>query len=614
MLQDVMLEDLMLQNAKQPILTLSVELLGLILSHLREIWPMGVRLGSPLFSTVIPRRLGWVVATHVCRRIRSIALLYSELWSTVDYRVLGERWARECFQRSRDAPINLDLTYQYRYELESHPGIHSFPNLLQNSRHASRIRTAKIGPSSLVLSFLTAIFPHPWSRIESLNINCYDISDRRMVLPLPLCSIGVTAPRLRCLVVQGLYIPWGSVPILSSTLTTLILSRSKPSEGPQALFIQTNDAIPPNLQDSCSALALSECLRSLPLLRSLGLSRMLYSTPSLPISPPILFPDLQNLTIDDAAKHCTWLLESLDTPRLETAGIGITSIDPSMHPEHLAYLRAISKFLASHFGLPNWSIHAVCVQISRSRFDFDAWTCNAESSPSGREPLEDDVLGKFGSGCLRLNIRFPPGVQSLPVVMKVLEQVSFAELDVFIAEIEVDTSESETALADFMDYDLCRSIYTPFSRAKTIRIYDAALVTLLPLMASQNVPNWQFPGFPQPRHPCFPRLEALTIFVGGDPNIAVETMDCCLASEPRLPGSPLQPLDLHLAFFHRCLASRAGYTPKLKFLQLMANRDAGSGYPRAANSFGDSEVWLRELEEAFAEVTEEFVYELWEDW
>ncbi|KAI0054792.1 hypothetical protein BV25DRAFT_1833527 [Artomyces pyxidatus] len=63
---------------------------------------------EPMPREILRSGLGWLKATHVCRRWRQIALEHTELWRQVDA-TLGYRWAQEMISRAKSASLSLTV-------------------------------------------------------------------------------------------------------------------------------------------------------------------------------------------------------------------------------------------------------------------------------------------------------------------------------------------------------------------------------------------------------------------------------------------------------------------------------------------------------------------------
>ncbi|KAI0826035.1 hypothetical protein BC629DRAFT_1452479 [Irpex lacteus] len=187
-LLDDKVEERSRHNAQQPLFRLSPEILATILGFLRDISPINMWSHQPTPEAVVLHRLGWAVTTHVCRRLRNVALDCSELWSTIQYTGIATSFTRECLQRSRNATINVIVSELW----DDEPGA-QFLNLFRSSHVVSRIQSLKI--DTLLSSFLETILPYPWPQLESLEMDCNDMSDGRAVLTLPLRCADSKAPR-----------------------------------------------------------------------------------------------------------------------------------------------------------------------------------------------------------------------------------------------------------------------------------------------------------------------------------------------------------------------------------------------------------------------------------
>lgn len=286
-------------------------------------------------------------------------------------------------------------------------------------------------------------------------------------------------------------------------------------------------------------------------------------------------------------------------PRLEEVKV-VTALDSADIPERVAFSRGIARLMScisDHMASP---IHAAQIEMLEDQLHLDVWPRNAVSCPPSYNHPKNYTFNRSDS--LSITLHLPRVQQQLhcSIMKMVLEAVSFPKLEVFGVSADIDPSEFTT----FMDYNGWRRIYEYFSRAKSVVVEGDAIVTLLPLLASHNVPNWMFPNFPQPREPLFLELEGLVISLSDDADVGRSSMDRCLKEEPEDHG----PLDEYLVFYRRCLASRAGHAAKLKYLEFEVSSEMAESYP----GWDGPNIWFRKLEKKFRKVTEELNYHLYD--
>ncbi|KAI0036287.1 hypothetical protein K488DRAFT_82239 [Vararia minispora EC-137] len=99
-------------NAFCPISRLPDELISRILSYHAELEPHfhpdPANIPRLPYGKPLPKRLGWIVSTHVCRRWREVALGTPWLWSNVTF-CFGRDAATEFLRRSKNIPLLLDV-------------------------------------------------------------------------------------------------------------------------------------------------------------------------------------------------------------------------------------------------------------------------------------------------------------------------------------------------------------------------------------------------------------------------------------------------------------------------------------------------------------------------
>ncbi|TFY78206.1 hypothetical protein EWM64_g5801 [Hericium alpestre] len=150
-------------------------------------------------------RLGWIKATHVCRRWRDIALQFPGLWSDICIR-LGMEWTELMLSRSKATPVSIrrDVT-------EAPQRISDLT--CEHFRHTYELEL--VGMPASVRKFVKAL-PSQSDTLEILTLGSVeddttDIEGDNSKLPENIA--GCHLPSLRRLTLKGLWVPW-SAPIL----------------------------------------------------------------------------------------------------------------------------------------------------------------------------------------------------------------------------------------------------------------------------------------------------------------------------------------------------------------------------------------------------------------
>ncbi|KAI0090449.1 hypothetical protein BDY19DRAFT_940215 [Irpex rosettiformis] len=508
-------------NARQPIFSLPPELLGKIIGYLRDISPLYPRWIHP--STLKAHRnplwwhrLRWVMVTHVCRALRNVALSHAELWSTISSTGMCESWSLEFLRRSKSAPITLELL---------RPGVRDphperFLQQIQDPYNICRIRRITTTNTSLLaVAFLQELFEYPAPLLEKLEISrcsgCYARHDDPVVIMPPNCFKSY-APNLREILLEGVSFSWSSFAF--SSLTRLIVKRGRASSNlPSSSNWSAQAPAPPTE-------AFADCLRSLPLLEVLVLQE------ALPYVPPagsglghsISLPNLQQLRIEDSVSGCAWFLGSLDIPFLIDMLEIHATIDSDLSHVNLS---GLLWFLSSY-------IPRIGAPISELQLDIQQDTLCIDITPYLE--CDDDISNSF--------------VDRYSVMHTTLKTFELSKLRLLTIAVNKNTAQ----LADFMDHRFWNNLYHTCASATAIQVQGFATVTLLPFLATRNLPHWTLPAFVEPRAPLFPTLKELAI-------------DLCVGDG--LQGaSESDREERHVAFVRECLASRAGYAPLLERL------------------------------------------------
>ncbi|KAI0315362.1 hypothetical protein OF83DRAFT_363453 [Amylostereum chailletii] len=211
-----LLQDLKIQrNACRPFLRLPPEIMAIIVTLVASVDP-AIRFTDDRAN---PSALGWINITHVCQRLRNVALNMSFLWARL---VSYFPAARETIlERARDLPVVLLVGRRRgagRYR-ES-PELSSFA-----ASHAKRARSLCVIQEEFAEKLKRAVVGQSLPDLQRLVLS----SDMTYC---PFKAPPLVAPNLHTISLDNMFIPW-----MSSKLRSLYISMSfRPSPICEAVF------------------------------------------------------------------------------------------------------------------------------------------------------------------------------------------------------------------------------------------------------------------------------------------------------------------------------------------------------------------------------------------
>ncbi|KAI0262706.1 hypothetical protein BC834DRAFT_1034276 [Gloeopeniophorella convolvens] len=179
------------RNDLLPIFRLSVEMLSCILAFLVHQEPPGSQ----------HQRLGWIAVTHVCHRLRQVAIDNPALWGNIAF-ALGSMWATEMFSRARTAPLDIFLSRTVGLD-----------NLAVLPNYQSHIRTLYLELPPEAREYASQVLITSAPVLESLTLSSHvDRGVMHLGIPSDIIIFQGHAPQLHTISLQGALIPWQSFP------------------------------------------------------------------------------------------------------------------------------------------------------------------------------------------------------------------------------------------------------------------------------------------------------------------------------------------------------------------------------------------------------------------
>ncbi|KAI0067580.1 hypothetical protein BV25DRAFT_1911482 [Artomyces pyxidatus] len=184
-------------NSLSPISRLPPETMSHILSYVAAIDRPDLELKPEKFALAHRQRLGWIKATHVCRRWRHIALNFTDLWRRVIL-VFGAEWAEEMVARAKSAPLCFTLDHRWRTVRESTGPVIS--DHLQRTQSVSVLHGGSSSAGYWLRYLAKCLFHKPAPFLESVE---FGDPDERVHWDMESNFFNDSAPRLRSVVLRG---------------------------------------------------------------------------------------------------------------------------------------------------------------------------------------------------------------------------------------------------------------------------------------------------------------------------------------------------------------------------------------------------------------------------
>lgn len=579
----------------QHLLSLPSEILAVILMHLSVIAPLCLSDHyNPLYRHLDihdarVQRLGWMNITHVCARLREIALGMPMLWASLVLAEDSTRWLSEVLHRSGDQPLTLSLHKSFGRSKFNHR--ERVCAILTEPSHLSRVKSVTISDLHGWRPFARTLLTQPAPQLEDLVLGPKELHKvfglhkvKMFVLPKTLFgtkSQSSAAPRLCRLSLTQCDFLWSSLRHFS-TLTVLSIDRYHVAPDHQYdvqyLSPQDNDTSMTSgtrlgsvLDTTTSMEEVVTCLCALPCLEELSLVNALPSWEPLATAvefPRISLPKLHSVIIKQRSLHpASLILDLLDAPKLDYCGLfywttpGLT--DSSLSDRFVRLTRFLSNFAAN---LPG-PIHTLNLNFGQPghiapHFGAEDATLSASCLTGRGSPLQRD--------CLKITITmaaplgspsaFPMRHACVEPIISALPLSNLGQLN-----LADRTSPYEDESFHSVDFTLWRRIYDQCASVTNLTAHGLALAPLIPLLAGRNLPSWTFvEPPPEPRIPVFPSLKHLRLSVEGFDDVDYGVC-VCLVERTGRSENMAGIVARYLEVVRDSLASRAnsGYTSNI---------------------------------------------------
>ncbi len=595
------LEECSRHNESQPFPKLLPELLVQIIVHLRIIDPFLLpaqsvdELRASHSSTI-----GWVRITHVCRRLRHVALASGELWSDILCRPGCTRWLPDWLHRLGGAPVN--FLYEGYKQVREHTNEESvvYELIEKMPQHLLRPRCIRVSSTRSTQKLLPLLFKRPAPFLEEFSMSWHVDDHHFCLIPSPWFS-SEPVPQLRRLALTGFYFPWSALNF--PHLTHLEIARPK-----SRVFRLTSEVIqrtellwdvPDNEKAglieailSPSVKALRDCLCRSPLLESLVLRYALPGPSSAAsdwadIGPavPLLRLRALNLTEGGCGRSDVFL-NMIHAPQLEK--LVITVVEPHLHLEAVRYC-ALIRSIASYVRRLGRPIQGLQISIKDYEWQVCAtqWSTGQHDGQKPQELLHMTMCStRFGGA----------NASQRMSLIGLLEELPLDNLDTFDIACSANTNlltfmftPQRYANNVYADPLLWRYLFQRCSSAHTVRAESTAIIPLILLLASDDASGMPLiaPDLTHgPRIPAFPRLNNLSLVFSSSSQqtnastvtwimstvIAVLTQELELrgdhnAEQPRVTD-PMTTVRQYVKVLRRCFMSREERTAPLEHLKL----------------------------------------------
>ncbi|KAI0796439.1 hypothetical protein BC629DRAFT_1505620 [Irpex lacteus] len=541
-------------------------------------------------------RLGCLIAAHICRRLRDIALGTPELWNDLVIVEDSARWLPHVLQRSGNRNLSLlfhpplvFLEHAYHRRLYAQPwkmspaDINEACTILHELDVLARIEHVKIECLYHWLPFAQSLLASPSPRLKTLHLTPHEPRPDSVMVVLPPSLLQSSAPYLCHLTLNQCDFSWSSLSHFS-TLTTLKLTRPEMVPGVEYAVMHalpTSEAAtqPTHRTNAFGNTPMEEVLaslRALPLLEDVLLMNVLPSWRPTPQSGGGEFlrlelPNLRTIAIiQSRLDPACLILDLLDAPQLCEFELGSWTIarplGADLQDRYARLSRFLSRFtntfplpitcLSLDFGVPEIVIRAQCMRPRSSDAYFLTITLGMLETPETPET-------------------FPIRHTCVEPILTALPLTSLERLVIQDQVIPVE----DKSYYD-VDFVFWRRMYDLCSSATQVEASSLALVPLLPLLSCRNLPHWRFTTLlEEPRTPVFPNLDDLEVRVDHlarrDRGVRVSLMK----KHPRLKDT--DSTTVYLEILQECLASRMEYATsnplvrKLEYLRVRVELRSG---------------------------------------
>ncbi len=577
------------------LLSLPTEILSIILIYLSTIAPLCLAHAEYLYTDYNynlhgdnsrAKRLGWLGTAHVCSRLRNIALGMPSLWATAILAEGSTHWLPDVLHRSDAEPLSLSChKISRRGGWRTNDRAKACDILIQPC-HLPRMKSVTITDLHGWRRFARKLLTEGAPRLKILSLGprkCDWIYESQTptvtVLPSVLFQTDsdfTDAPPLHSLSLSCCDFLWTS---LSKFSTLTVLSIIRPSTWPENTYEvayllpspASATALPTTRlgRDFGSASSITEvvaCLCALPCLESLTLENALpewNSDESDLEFPRIPLVNLHSVAIKQLSlQPSSLILDLLDAPRLRKCELCYWTIARPMGPYLRHRCAMLTRFLSGFAAQLPESIDMLAL-------DYN-WNAKAYVY-FGHEDIKISAYcpAMPHDPCLTITISMtvvPTSRESFPIRHACVEPIVSALPLSRLQRLDIQDSMFARYSKSFcsVDFTFWQHIYDMCMSATTIRAKGFAVIPLISLLASCNVPTLEFTSPPPiPRVPVFPNLKELQLTIGGFyAPVDLGAQQCLVDNRERATSD--DKISLYMETIRDCLASRAGYAPKLE--------------------------------------------------
>ncbi len=589
-------------SARTNLLSLPNETLALILLHLSKLAPacpspsrlvvlrdLKCRIEQP-FPKGSVGRIGWIVATHVCSRLRSIALGLPRLWASIIVAGYPMRWLSDILQRSGSQGLSLYLPSAYSdWTLKTtiQKDDTAYMAVLSQPCHLWRVKHVTCTGLRHWLPFVSHFLSNPAPQLESLRLGPHgppDVREITTVLPKKLFGPAITAPRLRSLTLVQCDFSWTCLKHFS-TLTVLYIAR--PYHALEEYKVQyalpsgnSKTAASPKRRRPAGVIGKSmdevvACLHALPSLQELTLQNALpnWTRPRSdpPEYSPIFLPELRRIHIDQwSLQPLSCILDLLHAPQLCFCELKYSTVARPMGADlqarYAPLMRSLTRFASNlptiisrvsmEFGNPNITLcaHHTCTEGHKSQHRL----------------------------CLKITIGMaiiPDSEENWPIRHTCIEPILSALPLSHLEELDISDWFMPIYEESYLtvDFSFWSRIYSLCASTRKLKASAHALLPLLPLLTHRNLPSWYFDSDsvlpPVPRTPAFPDLQTLELVVNKLGDFKFDRgVALCFAGAIIDVDRDNDGVETTVRFIHGvrdCLQSRSERLSKLQHLSML---------------------------------------------